>query len=89
MGVGDVPCRLPSCGLTMHSHCTFLSFPECDEDHESIHGGMEDLAGSSATKKTRARKLLKSPSRKVSWKGFITFNWQNTSTIIQTFLLTF
>lgn len=39
---------------------------DSDEDLESIHKGVEDLAGYSATKRRRARKILRTPEKKVS-----------------------
>ena len=64
-----MPCHLPRCGLisdvyppmqTMRTMSQFMKV-------------MEDLAGSSATKKARARKILKSPSKKVSLDVLATF----------------
>ena len=59
-------------------HCILFHDAEDDEDHESVHEGLEHLAGSSATKKTRARQLLRSPAKRVSCNLLYAFNWQIT-----------
>ena len=58
---------IPGVGLILSLFIT----EDCDEDHESVYEGKEELAGSSATKKTRARKIQKSPTKKVSCTCFI------------------
>ena len=64
-------CAVSSAQMWLNFRC--LSPNADDEDHESVHEVMEDLAGSSATKKARARKILKSPSKKVSLDVLATF----------------
>lgn len=66
-----------SLSLLFRVHCVIFRNAEDDEDHESVHEGMEQLAGSSATKRTRARQILKSPAKRVSCDLLYTFNWQN------------
>jgi hypothetical protein len=50
---------------------------------------LDDLAGSSATKKTRARQILKSPAKRVSCNLLYAFNWQNKATKIPIFGFSF
>ena len=38
---------------------------DSDDDLESVHEGIHDLAGSSATKRKRARQILKTPDKQV------------------------
>lgn len=39
---------------------------DSDEDLESVHEAMDDLAGSTATKKNRAKQIAKKPKKTVS-----------------------
>ena len=56
----------------LHIFNFFGHFADCDEDLESVHEGIHDLAGSSATKRKRARKILKTPEKKVLEQYFLT-----------------
>lgn len=43
-----------------------IAFADSDEDLESVQEAMGDLAGSSATKRKRAKQIVKSPEKIVS-----------------------
>jgi hypothetical protein len=46
-----------------------LEIADCSKDSESVHEDAHALAGESATKRKRARKILRSPDKKVRVKG--------------------
>jgi hypothetical protein len=49
--------------------CFFFHGADCSEDSDSVDEGTPVLAGSNATKRKRARQILKSPHKKVRVKG--------------------
>lgn len=46
-----------------------LEIADSSKDSESVHEDAHALAGESATKRKRARKILRSPDKKVRVKG--------------------
>ena len=50
---------------TLSNNWCLFPNTDCDEDLESVHDGMDELVGSTTTKRTRARQLLKTPAKKV------------------------
>ena len=60
--------------------CLFLLFPiaDSDEDLESVHEAKVDLTKSTATKRNRARQILKTPEKKCKCVLFLS----NTCTCV-------